>query len=490
MKKEKRDKRGMGHIGLMGPMGPMGPMGLMRPMRPMGLMGPMGLIRLIALIGLMALMGCSSGGDAPETPPTPPTETTDPADPTTPTTPAGTAEIPVVVCMSAASFEDGAEEQYAARRAWTPPTGYHLYSSLYEDENYVNLPNMEQSTIDLFMTHDNETGDAQLTENPLHARLSYSSSTEKWKLVLPNGVKEEDLTNESKGQGNYYAYGFVPRDAADGAIIAKLPKVHEEDPERTWAEGAILTIQGLKSVAVDPCVIIGANDGQDENNDGPSRGVGGSAGLQAGDFKFYLSTTVEAPAKVPKNYLYFLFDHLYSAFSISMRVHPTYHALRHIRLKTILLQTETKSGAKPSKMNVTIRVEKNDNGSIPIVGDIVYATVDDTPTKREIYSDTEGYELKPDYSMFLGHFMPYNVSKIILTSVYDVYDTNTTPEHPNGNLVRKDCKATNTLSMSQLFSGQTVSHRGWKYKVRLTINPTYLYMMSDPDLDNPTVVVE
>ena len=434
----------------------------------------------------MALMGCSSGGDAPETPPTPPTETTDPADPTTPTTPSGTAEIPVVVCMSAASFEDGAEEQYAARRAWTPPTGYYLYSKLYEGETYVNLPDMGQSTIDLFMTHDAADGDAKLSEdvnplfNPLHARLSYSSSTEKWKLVLPNGVKEENLTEDAKGQGNYYAYGFVPRDAADGAIISKL---RPEDDECTWAEGAILTIQGLKTVAVDPCVIIGANDGPDENNDGPSRGVGGSAGLQAGDFKFYLSTTVEASATAPKNYLYFLFDHLYSAFSISMRVNPTYHALRHIRLKKILLQTETTSETKPSKMNVTIRLEKNDNGSIPIVGDIVYATVDDTPTKREIYSDTEGYELKPDYSMFLGHFMPYNVSKIILTSVYDVYDL-------KGNLTRKDCEATNTLSMSQLFSGLTVSHRGWKYKVRLTINPTYLYMMSDPDLNNPTVVVE
>lgn len=439
----------------------------------------------------MALMGCSSGGDAPETPPTPPTETTDPADPTTPTTPAGTAEIPVVVCMSAASFEDGAEEQYAARRAWNPPTGYHLYSELYEEETYVNQPNMGQSTIDVFLTHDNAAGDAQLSEaenplfNPLHARLSYSSSTDKWKLVLPNGVEEENLTEDAKGQGNYYAYGFVPRDAADGASITKLPE------HTNWADGAVLTIQGLKTVAVDPCVIIGANDGPDADHDGPSRGVGGSPRLRAGDFKFYLSTTIVSPATAPTNYLYFLFDHLYSAFSISMRVNPTYHALRHIRLKKILLQTETTSGTKPSKMDVTIRVEKNDNGSIPIVGDIVYTSVEsDTPTKREIYSDTEGHELTPDYSMFLGHFMPYNVSKIILTSVYDVYDTNITPEHPNGNLIRKDCEATNTLSMSQLFSGQTVSHRGWKYKVRLTINPTYLYMMSDPDLDNPTVTVE
>jgi hypothetical protein len=86
--------------------------------------------------------------------------------------------------------------------------------------------------------------------------------------------------------------------------------------------------------------------------------------------------------------------------------------------------------------------------------------------------------------------MPNSVSKLILTSVYDVYDTNITPEHPDGNLIRKDCSATNTMLLSELFSGQSVSHRGWKYKVRLTIKPTYLYMMSEPDLDNPTVSVE
>ena len=85
--------------------------------------------------------------------------------------------------------------------------------------------------------------------------------------------------------------------------------------------------------------------------------------------------------------------------------------------------------------------------------------------------------------------MPNGVSKLILTSTYDVYDTNITPEHPDGNLVRKDCSATNTLVLSDLFSEQTESKRGWRYKVDLTITPTYLYVMSDPDLDNPTVVV-
>ena len=78
--------------------------------------------------------------------------------------------------------------------------------------------------------------------------------------------------------------------------------------------------------------------------------------------------------------------------------------------------------------------------------------------------------------------MPNSVSKLILTSKYDVYDT-------KGNLIRQDCEATNTLVLKDLFSNQEVSQRGWKYKVYMTIIPTYLYMLSDPDLDNPTVVV-
>ena len=74
------------------------------------------------------------------------------------------------------------------------------------------------------------------------------------------------------------------------------------------------------------------------------------------------------------------------------------------------------------------------------------------------------------------------VDKLILTSVYDVYDT-------KGNLVRENCKATNTLVLSDLFSEQDVSRRGCRYNVSLTIQPTYLYVMSDPDLNDPTVVV-
>jgi hypothetical protein len=41
-----------------------------------------------------------------------------------------------------------------------------------------------------------------------------------------------------------------------------------------------------------------------------------------------------------------------------------------------------------------------------------------------------------------------------------------------------------------LFTEQTTTQRGKRYTVNLTIQPTYLYVLSDPDLDSPTVTVE
>ena len=452
----------------------------------------------VAMVAVMLLVACSSGGDAPEAPPTPPTE---PTDPTTPTTPAATSqlEIPIYVSMSASPYSDGTEGKRAARRAtaWEPPTGYYLYSGLYEDGTYVNLPNMGQSTIDLFMTYDG-TGKLPTDPDPLHARLSYNSSTEKWKLGLPHGVDETKILS-----GDFYAYGFVPKDAADGAIITKL---RPADPGCTWSEGAILTIQGLKAVATDPCVMIGAKHGfavqragnvfdyydggwTDKNSnskydDGTDERTNR---LRAGDFKFHLDTgkTGEVGHEVINpNYLFFLFDHLYSALSISMRVDGEYDKLRHIKLKGLKLRTLTSDDKSPYKANVTITLRANDTGTNPISDSDISApsNIDYSETDGVIYSNSSGFPLTTAYSQFLGHFMPNGVSTLILTSTYDVYDT-------KGNLVRYNCSATNTLLIS-MFDGQEVSNRGWKYKVMLTINPTYLYVMSDPDLDNPTVTVE
>lgn len=436
-------------------------------------------------------------------------------------------EIPLSVSASTSLYADGTETRSTTRRTWTVPDGYYPYEALYSG-TYENIPNLSQSTIDVFLTHDNADGEATTTENPLHARLRHSPatppSTSQWKLSLPNvtlpGPPEAKLTEDSVKQGNYYAYGFIPRDAADNATITKLPA------HSNWADGAVLTIHGMKAVATDPCVIIGAREGfrtgtegnytyydgnfyTDVNgngvrdmeeplnkhfvNDTPTYSDTYDDGtdtrinrLKAGDFQFYLdtrTTTVEGKKLIYPNYLFFLFDHLYSALSISMKVQSNYHALRKIKLKALYLRTKTTSGTISEKTDVTITLEKNNDGANPITNITYTPSVDETKSDSIIYRNNAGFPLTTTYSSFVGHFMPQGVSTLILTSLYDVYDT-------KGNLIRKDCKATNTMELNELLTGQTEAKRGYKYQVNMNINPTYLYVLSEPDLDNPTVTVE
>ena len=396
-------------------------------------------------------------------------------------------EMPIELAALATPYEDGAEARSTSRRtSWNPPYGYNLYESLY-DGSFINIPDLSQSTIDLFMTHDNTVGEAATVKNPLNARLRYVSATNKWKLMLPNDIKNDDDVQE----GNYYAYGFIPRDAANSASIEKLPE------HSNWADGAVLTILGMKAVATDPCVIIGAKHGFSEDYDGEYIDRNGNSAydegtdtrtnrLRAGNFQFKLDTgkrIVDGKEVINPNYLYFLFDHLYSAFSISMRVQGDYNALRTIKLKALYLKTKNSSGATAEKTDVTVTLIKNDSETNPI-SNITYApSTDETKSDSTIYKNREGFPLTTEYSSFLGHFMPQGVSTLILTSLYDVYDT-------KGNLIRENCKATNTMVLKDLLTDQLEAKRGWRYQVNMTINPTYLYVLSEPDLNNPTVIVE
>ena len=67
----------------------------------------------------------------------------------------------------------------------------------------------------------------------------------------------------------------------------------------------------------------------------------------------------------------------------------------------------------------------------------------------------------------------------ILRSTYDVYDK-------QNNLIRKGCVAENTIVPQERFNIKQFN-RGHKYTLRLTVMPTYLYMLSEPDLNNPSV---
>ena len=327
-------------------------------------------------------------------------------------------------------------------RAWEPPTdpGSGKQYEFFADAN---------APISVFFAREGDT--------PKEEFFFYSGGT--WR------VSKDDLT-----ESTYWLYGYRPH---KDYIETILTKQTVDAVVKPYSYGAVLTLNNVNTVmSEDFCVIIGAKNGTNANNDG---------GITRGDFA-YAAEPTETEGKT--NYVYLLFDHIYAAMRFRIKVHPDYHALRHIKLKELSLQAYEGSTPIKKKNNVAIKLTTT-GGTDPIGDDdITFTPVLSSETGPEaFYTNKDGFALNTEYSDFQAHFMPEGITKVRLISTYDVYDT-------KDNLVRQNCMAANVIDISELFSGQTDAKRGNRYTIKMTIKPTYLYMLSDPDLDNPSVVVE
>ena len=341
------------------------------------------------------------------------------------------------------------QEANKTNRAWSIPSGYMPYDGGVQPIGIAFTRDGENPTIG--------TGTA---ESPKSMIGTFFKSGDKWRTSV------EDIQPNT----NYQLYGYIP---ASPAIKYSITDYDGDDgadgPNGKYSKGAIMTLQNVPSVMPhDLCVVIGAKEGSDKEHDN---------GLRRGDFTFHSS------AEVKGNFVFLLFDHLYAALRVRMTVHEDYTTLRKIKLKSLRLSTQAGEETTKKKTDITVKLKANDGSASPIT-EIAY----DQPAKYELneeglefWSSEDGEELKSDvYTECLGHFMPNGITTLILTSVYDVYDR-------KDNLIRKDCKATNTIVLQELLTGQIRAERGKRYTINLIVKPTYLYMLSEPDLDNPTV---
>lgn len=266
----------------------------------------------------------------------------------------------------------------------------------------------------------------------------------------------------------YYIYGYMPA----YATCTINPKPSSDNTNPSFENGAILTFTNVPSVmSEDFSVITGALQLMPDQSN-PLRPVEEGT-LKAGTFAY----TGQGNGK---NFVDLMFDHLYGALKISMNVYSGYDALRTIKLKELKLRTSVNGTPSKSKTNVTVTLNKTE-GDTPI-SNVVYQPSGEDVGDLTFFQSALGEELTTNYNSFMGYFMPDGITTFVLTSVYDVYDK-------QGNLVRKECTAQNKLEISDLFDGLNATRPGWRYNVEMTIVPTYLYMLSEPDLDNPTVVV-
>lgn len=274
-------------------------------------------------------------------------------------------------------------------------------------------------------------------------------------MVLPADYTAPNVPTEQRIKydgAKWHAYFSVDKDKTY-SVYGYLPKATgmSSSLSKSTADAATLTITGMKAVTTDDiCVITGAKETE--------------TGLKEGSFSWYQAVTND------DYYIYMLLNHLYASVRFSMKVDADYAQLRTIKLKSMTLSTTKEN------VSATITLTHNTTGAIPITS--VDYTETGSSSEAVIFSDNEGTALSQTTATIVNaYFAPTSTlsSNLTLVSTYDVYDS-------KGNLIREGCTATNKIPDLEASRGQRV-------QLNLTVNPTYLYVLSDPDLDNPTITI-
>jgi hypothetical protein len=331
---------------------------------------------------------------------------------------------PVTVVLGTASF---LEVNKMPTRSL--PDGYTPYSELYP------MSDLSHSSIGLILTPD---------ENSVSSNSINFDGT-KWIGAL-------DIH-----YGNtYHIYGFMPSNFAKMATV--LPVSGD------FANGAVLTIDGLSTLTpADVCVVVGVKrleEGENAQN----------VNIRLGEFSYQGGDS---------NRIYLLLKHLYSGLHFKAHIDTEYAKLRTIKIKKMTL---TVLDDVQSEINLRVTLTANSTNTDPTSSISYEGTGTSTHPSIDLYDDEANPFVVPIETPqeFLGCFVPGKCKKFQLTSIYDVYDR-------KGNLIRPNCEAVNTIDASG-FYGINDLKAGDIYTIDLKIQPTYLYVLSDPDLDNPTFV--
>jgi len=247
----------------------------------------------------------------------------------------------------------------------------------------------------------------------------------------------------------WHAYFNVIKDK-DYAVYGYLPKLTGMNSSlvKSSADKAELTITGMKPITTDDiCIITGVKETE--------------AGLKEGNFSW------KQDIEGDDYFIYMLLNHLYASVNFSLQVSEEYAQLRTIKLKTMTLSVTKAS------VNAVVELTHNTVGNVPIT-DVTYTSTEGS-CSVDIFNSTDGEALSSSMPLNIpACFAPTLSGNLTLYSTYDVYDS-------KGNLIREDCEATNIIPNLNALRGQRV-------QLNLTVDPTYLYVMSDKDLDNLFVI--
>lgn len=167
-----------------------------------------------------------------------------------------------------------------------------------------------------------------------------------------------------------------------------------------------------------------------------------------------------------------LLEHMLGHVDFKFKIGTRYSQLRKIKVKSLTIKTTSKSS-----ISATINLPTNTEDVVTISysadgADQNYETTLLANTADPIELTTSGVSVGSGINVAVGTGLSEN---FILESEYEVYDLK--------NNLLSTRTASNNLSGALPVMGQ-------KKEVVLTVEPTYLYQLSDDDLNNPVVKIE
>lgn len=305
---------------------------------------------------------------------------------------------------------------------------------------------------------------------PIAQIQGYMTSTETESEYVPclfnykkSGANHTWVSTIPLKDGQYYFYGFMPKeDVGSNVTIAPYDDMTDENPA-DYAKGAVLTLTGLNAVTPDDiCIVVGAQGyGSAEGNKSFPES------MTLGKFDYHTNDG---------DNLFLLIDHLYAGMEFQMSLGERYSELRKIKLTSVKLTPvpETGSTTVVKTIKATVTIVANADGINPISSSFETETGTD-PVPAVLHIE-ENMFLETTPKKLLACMAPSTNKNYQLETTYNVYDK-------KDNLIRENQKAINKITIGNLNSGQI-------HTVKLKVEPTYLYQMSEEDLDNPTFRVE
>jgi len=263
----------------------------------------------------------------------------------------------------------------------------------------------------------------------------------------------------------YDVFGYLP---VTDDITSTIADYGSTFPHTGKTTNPVLTLSGLNPILTDELAVV-TGVLRVESFDDAAVPTEGCFAYQAGS---------------SNNYICLLMERIVTCYQLQIAIgnntvattDARYDAKNYAGVRSIKLKEMSITSSAASEMQAVVTFNDNPAGYDPAIASVVWSTTGGS-AEQTLFSGE--LELTSDYTEIAFYSMPASLENVVLTSTYDVYDH-------NGNLVRENCTAVNNLTT--LLSGITPAI-GTKYTINLVVKPTYLYQLSDGDLDNPTITI-